>query len=493
MSSKAKDKVDAVLAAAKEPEVADHQHEWEAGILATLAKHGGDESEFKWLILSRLDPDDLTRPDHRTVYSAMKALHDAGEGVDSSLVKERIAREGHKVADADVDRIFDAPPIDNLKVVETHLKRIVERARFASASALLRKVQAELDIAREEGDPAAVDAAIAKVQSVAFDLTASKRIVAEVKSEADLLDEFVEDLRGRISEKGFVGMDTGFQHLNNVINGLCPGLVILGGPPGSGKTTFVKQLADRVAELNKVPVLFFSFEMAATELRIKTLSRLSKVNSRDILKGKALMQGVRSSLNGPSVPEWDLVEQAARDYAAFAGHIRIIEAGLETTVDRIRLQAMAAKHRARAGRVLVVVDYLQIIPVNKPKDFQTTKDKVDFLCSELRRLARDLDSPVVALSSLNRDAYRDGGRPTLAAFKESGGVEFTADVAGAFWTDNKPKEERLDHRPVSLFVLKNRHGELSEIVTKYFPATHRFDVIDKKDFDYMDSLKDANK
>ena len=75
--------------------------------------------------------------------------------------------------------------------------------------------------------------------------------------------------------------------------------------------------------------------------------------------------------------------------------------------------------------------------VENPKDFSGTKDKVDYLCTELRRLARWLDSPVVVISSENRAGYNQS---KLDAFKESGGIEYGADVAAVFVSEKTGKK-----------------------------------------------------
>lgn len=228
------------------------------------------------------------------------------------------------------------------------------------------------------------------------ELARKNRVLPEVRTEADAIGPFLLELAGRRSPKGFIGLDTGFGHLNQVLNGLNQGLYVVAGPPGAGKTTLLKQLADQVAEHEGIPVLFVTYKQSADELRIKTLSRLSKVNSRDIQKGRT-DEEVEDYPGGPTVTLWSKVEGAAAKYKTFGRHLRIVEGGHETTIDRIRLLARGKKVAAGAERVMVCCDYLQIMPVADPRAFGSTKDRTDHLVSELRRLARDLDSPVVVL------------------------------------------------------------------------------------------------
>jgi len=325
------------------------------------------------------------------------------------------------------------------------------------------------------------------VQAIAFDLNRTRRLTGDAKTQAELLDGFLLDLELRQSDKGLVGLDTGFSHLNHVLGGLQQGLYIFAGAPSCGKTTFLVQLADKVAQLGSTPVLFFSFEQSRDELTVKSLARLASINTRDIVKGRSDATYCQN-VGGQSIKTnvWDAIQQAAQQYRRTAERIRIIEADHETTLDKIRIMAQAAKHQAGTDRILVIVDYLQIIPT--AERFASTKDKVDWLCSQLRRLARDLDSPVVAISSENRDAYRGNKKPTLAAFKESGGIEYSADVAGAFWTDAE-KGDNIN-RAVRLYIIKNRNGELANIDMTFKADVATFQELDKREVRYAASLQD---
>ena len=236
------------MKAAKEAETEDHQHQWEAAILATLLHHiNSEQSELKWQILERLDVEDLTRSDHKAIYTAVGELYAAGDGVDASIVKGKLQAMCVEFNAADVDAVFQVPPLQDPSLLKTYINRVVNRGRLRRAKTYVRSVLAALE-ETETAEPDAVNDAIAKVQTTAFDLGKTQHLTGDVKTVAEELDSFMLDLENRKSEKGFIGLDTGFQHLNQVLNGLNPGLYTIGAPPSAGKTSYAKQTADQVLD-----------------------------------------------------------------------------------------------------------------------------------------------------------------------------------------------------------------------------------------------------
>src|SRR2546430_13695126 len=103
-----------------------------------------------------------------------------------------------------------------------------------------------------------------------------------LQSEGAQLAEVLNELEAEHAVKEISGWESGFANLSRALDGILPGLYLLVGRPGCGKTAFVKQLLDQVAMNNSVPGLFFSFAERKKELRIKTLSRLSGIENREL-------------------------------------------------------------------------------------------------------------------------------------------------------------------------------------------------------------------
>ena len=119
---------------------------------------------------------------------------------------------------------------------------------------------------------------------------------------------------------------------------------------------------------------------------------------------------------------------------------------------------------------VIFIDYLQILA---PYDIKASdKQNTDKAILELKRLSRDYDTPVMAISSFNRENYTT--EVNTGAFKESGAIEYSCDVALAIQpqymklgfsnpekAENQQKVKTCKHmqvRPIEAVILKNRNG-----------------------------------
>ncbi|MEN9672463.1 MAG: hypothetical protein RL553_728, partial [Planctomycetota bacterium] len=214
------------------------------------------------------------------------------------------------------------------------------------------------------------------------------------------LPEYVRSLQMKSNGGDFTGLDTGFLHLNRVCNGLGAGFHVISAKPGFGKTTFAWQLANRVADLNKVPVIYINYEQSKAELREKTLSRLTGIDTRHFRRGKLALE---DPINKPKILA------ALEQYATMtAPYTTLIEADERVTTVEIEMIVQGTFKKAGATSGLLVVDYLQLIPPsdNLGKFASNTMDKVTANVSALRRIARKLNVSVLAICSQNRAGYQ---------------------------------------------------------------------------------------
>ncbi|MCY2941972.1 MAG: AAA family ATPase [Planctomycetota bacterium] len=292
------------------------------------------------------------------------------------------------------------------------------------------------------------------------------------------LPEYVRSLELKSNGGDFTGLNTGFDHLNRVCNGLGAGFHVIAAEPGAGKTTFAWQIANNVANLAKVPVIYINYEQSKAELREKTLSRKTCIDTRHFRRGKLALE---DPINKPKILA------ALGEYAIeIAPHTTIVEADEKTTAFEIEMIVQGVLKKAGATSCLLVVDYLQLIPlsIDQVKSASNAMDRVTANVSALRRIARKLNVSVLAICSENRAGYK---KKNLSVFKETGNIEYGADTASLLKTSKTPGTE--EYRCLDLHVVKNRNGETARIGYKFYQKTARFVEVDKSALDPEDDAE----
>ena len=216
---------------------------------------------------------------------------------------------------------------------------------------------------------------------------------------------------------------TGFNNLNNVLNGgFYEGLYIIGAISSLGKSTFMLQVADQIAQSGQ-DVLFIALEMSKKEMIAKSLSRCTyELNPRPY-NGVYKAQTTRKILDSEAHKHYtdeeeQLYQKAVNRYSEYANHVYIYEGRYKNQrlgVSHVR--EIVKNHILETGnKPVVMVDYLQILA---PSDVKASdKQNTDISVFELKEISRDYKIPVFAISSFNRENYRN--EVSMTSFKESG-------------------------------------------------------------------------
>ena len=253
---------------------------------------------------------------------------------------------------------------------------------------------------------------------------------------------------------------TGFTDLDKTLGGgLFEGLYFIGALSSLGKTTFTLQVADQVAQQGH-DVLIISLEMARNELMAKSISRLTALND---FRNAKTTRGITTAAyyKHYSDDERACINQAINDYATYAERIFIEESVGNTTVEEVR--RLIDNHvKITGNKPLVVIDYVQILRPLDPR--MSDKQAVDYNVMELKRISRDFKIPIIGISSLNRQSYKE--KISMTSFKESGAIEYSSDiliglqlkgVGGENFDVDEAKAK--DEREIELVILKNRNGK----------------------------------
>ena len=290
-------------------------------------------------------------------------------------------------------------------------------------------------------------------------LTEISRAVRETRQGAllwgsDLIGSVIaqaEAAQKRKEETGstIAGLSTGFSKVDEKLNGLREGLSILAGPPGFGKTSLALQIASVVAE--KVPSLYVTCENSPSNLVLKCMCRTAGIIPLDVERGTA---------------DLNKLKQGAELFRKAARRLALIEGTGRTTVAMVRGKALQAMRYHKCDTCLIVIDYLQSMACQL--GFQSARENVSTLTSQLTELAHHLKSPVLAIASQSRQGYERGKtNPWLETLKESGDLEYSADLV-LFIERNEDDPVTPLVRNYRLRIAKNRFGQADIFVPLTF-------------------------
>lgn len=330
---------------------------------------------------------------------------------------------------------------------------------------------------------------LAKAQEKAKQaLETEKNDYIRANNAAGYVDDFLSDIDNRAKTPC---TPTGFRQFDKVLDGgFYEGLYILGAISSAGKTTFALQVADQIAKSGQ-DVLFYSLEQSRHELIGKSLSRETALISEQWGVNKA--KKYRDITNPErhknfEADDFEIMAQAISRYKEKAQHLYIFEGLGDIGVKDIR-ETVERHIRATGNTPIIFIDYLQIMKAPDDKN-RTDKQILDINISDLKRLSRDLKLTIFGISSFNRESYT--ASVNMAAFKESGAIEYSSDVLIGLQfadidyskqsdtgrqsiRDQLETEKQKDPRAIKLVILKNRNGALGDVEYNYFPAYHRYE------------------
>ena len=262
--------------------------------------------------------------------------------------------------------------------------------------------------------------AIADVERQARNFPGKKAETAVTDvSVPDLIDDYWEHIASR---KGCAA--TPLAGLNNLLGGGLESrrLMVLLGAPGGGKTTLANQIAVHASQAGR-PVFYVTSEDSPQTLLAKTIARLGQIPYGAVLKGYE--------------DQREKITATLRDYRASmsAERLRYLDASMMIDMETIseRARAHFEKYRAaeNGGQGILVIDYLQRLARGQAayrNGNQDLRQAVTVLTEQLRAISTELDCCVLALASMNRVSGYGASNNALSSAKESGDIEYTADV-----------------------------------------------------------------
>jgi replicative DNA helicase len=380
---------------------------------------------------------------HRRIYRAMLELFARSSAIDLVTVREELDKSG--AMERAGGPAYLASLVDGIPDVfnAEHYARIVKQK-----STLRRLITLGQRITREGSSPEktpedVLGSATSEVFEIAQDSARGGFVSLAQVSENNLLA--LEEARGR--QGVLTGLPTGFRDLDRLTSGLQKSeLIILAARPSVGKTSLALNIAQHVAIREARSVGFFSVEMSREALGLRVLCSEGEVNSKKVRDGYGSDDDFRH-----------LVLAQTR----IAGARFFIDDTSALTVSEMRAKCQRLKREH--GLDLVIVDYLQLMAGSGRPENRT--QEVSQISRGLKLLAKDLQTPVIALSQLSRQSERRAGdqrKPQLADLRDSGSIEQDADVVIFLYREEMYDRETERKNLADVIIAKQRNGPTDE-------------------------------
>lgn len=378
-----------------------------------------------WTEARRLVADDFERAEHRALFGAIAELAEDDVAIDLIAVGERLERTG-RLERVGWEYMGSLTADAGYAPIETRVSLVLRESRKRQALATLAKAQ--LAVAKGD-DPADVLASAA--EALQGDETDGPLPMAAVV-EKGLAAADLAVSQARFG--GTAGAPTGIPFIDSRTGGFQPGrLWVIAGRPAAGKSALALQASIHAAKRGH-RVAMVSLEMGAPELGIRAIAQHAGVSATMLTLGDP--RGVE-----------------ALDHAR-VGELRPLPMSVDTDTHQIGDLLAGIARQARAGAKLVVIDYLQRIVCGAG---QKRHEQLGDITRRLKRAALRNGVCIAVVSSLNRENERDKRRPAISDLRESGDIEYDADVVIAL------NRTGLDDAPaydVEVGILKNRTGRI---------------------------------
>ncbi len=408
--------------------------------------------------------DDFYLSQHKIIYSTLQSMYQLNKRIDMVTLLNELSKE------------------ENLKGAETakYIKLLVEAAAISANvaehvsiirdKAVLRKLievsQGITEMAYDGADD--VGAIVETAEKNIYDISNDKysdgfaHISEAIKEDLDILDKRAND------PESLKGISSHYKDLDNLIRLGKGDLIVVGGRPGMGKTTFAMNIAVNVAKTPRADgsmpeVAVFSFEMTNQQLAERVLSGEALVDSSSLIKG-------------------NLTTEAWKKLAEAASRLSKTQLLIDETAD-ITTTAMKAKLRRLKNLGLVVIDYLQLMHSERKYDSRVLE--IGEITRALKLMAKDLGVPVILCSQLKREAGKGGGddkMPQLSDLRDSGTIEQDADVVIFLHREDYGNYESDSNAitKAKAIVAKNRHGSTGVVDLSWYGSNYKFVSVETK-------------
>ncbi|MBL4891427.1 MAG: replicative DNA helicase [Rhizobiaceae bacterium] len=413
-------------------------------------------------VMGMLTPESFYTPENAQIYTSILELDKNGSQIDLFTIADELEKKfptDEWLAQlANIQK--NTTSARNIKTYAENVKEYEDLRALYDAGQHITEICLDRDMG--------LDDKIGQSQQAILDLQQSKN--TDPLNAKQMLQSFNDHMNVCFeSDGGLTGLSTGFPIFDDHCKGMHEGeLIIIAARPAMGKTNFALNLTSNVINQDK-SVLFFSLEMTSNEL----MGRMCASRS-NLLYDKVLS----ANFEGEDWTRYNDFTSTMFDRKIYVDD----DAGLSISDIRSKSRQIKMKH----GLDLIVVDYLQL--VDAPGG--TPTEVVENVSRGLKRLAKDMNCPVVALSQLSRECEkRQDKRPMLSDLRQSGSIEQDANIVAFLYREVVYNPGHMQSHVAELIIRKLRHGRTGTIPLLTEFEYCRFRHTDEEIYEYKEEPK----
>ena len=412
--------------------------------------------------------DDFYKKAHRLLFQAMTDLQDNGTAIDTVTVSDYLDNHNN------LDDIGGVGYITDLVAATPIASNVVYYAKIVQQKSTLRKLisTAQNIASRSYTEQDDVEGLVEDAERQIMDVS-ENRNQAGFKQIKDVLNQAMAQIDQLYqNDQAITGLPTGFRDLDKITTGLHEDeMIILAARPAVGKTAFALNIAQNVGTKTDKSVAFFSLEMVAEQLVNRMLCSEGSIDANHLRTGQ-------------------LNEEEWQNLIIAMGSLSKAKIYMDDTPG-IRMAEIRAKCRRLAREQgdlgLIIIDYLQLIEGSGQENRQ---QEVSAVSRQLKKLAKELHVPVIALSQLSRGVeQRQDKRPVLSDIRESGSIEQDADIVAFLYRDDYYRDAEGDEDDddqggnddgddnvgeVEVIIEKNRSGPRGTVKLLFVKSYNKF-------------------
>ncbi|SHN26835.1 replicative DNA helicase [Cyclobacterium lianum] len=424
------------------------------------------EKDALTAVVDILLPDSFYKDTHKTVYEAILDLFNAGEPIDLLTVTNQLRRNGKLELVGGAYFITELTSrVSSASNIEYHARIITEQAMKRDMIRIASEIQKE---AFE--DTTDVFELLDKMEQSLFEISENniKKNYVDMRS---IMREAITELESKKGQKdGLTGVPSGFTALDRVTSGWQKSdLVIIAARPAMGKTAFVLSVLRNAAVDHDRPVAIFSLEMSSIQLVNRLISSEAELDSEKIKKG-------------------NLADYEWQQLIHKTGKLTSAPLFVDDTpaLSILELRAKCRRLKAQNDVQLIVVDYLQLMSGDsKGNNSGNREQEISSISRALKKIAKELNVPVIALSQLSRAVETRGGdkRPQLSDLRESGAIEQDADIVmflyrPEYYGITEDEDGNSTSGVGEVIIAKHRNGSLENVKLRFIGKYTKFTDLD---------------